>query len=795
MPPPRSSTSTGRRTSNATPTVSTPAPVLTDAVQKCVDTAAEAIATHREAKLVFMQGLLKRILREAYRESTTPPSVGTSQSVGVPPPSRGPSPCFVTQPNYHNGQFHQYHPPGDRFPIPQTPATSAHTISPHSTGMNTSHISATSTTSSTSTISTTASTTVHCSSHAAVSREAHRTHTVFAPIALVESLTKTNLLLVADMKSELQSIHNQLSTRPIEEIRQEQVQALEKMDERMQTLEKNFNKLKDIVMKRTNQSFKMDPKLLEQWNSTMLVIRRSPWMNMRLILNKIASDNIADLFPSDWAPKPCFSEMQEKHFKVLSEVMTAMFYQCGILQDYDVLAIHGYEQFLKALHHHVVMGNVTISQLGQFLILMTYMSFCRINHYTNYMRNEDAINLEVAVWMSIVIMAFRTSFHAEGSHRTINPYFKVLDTIIRRKLHVIITRYLEQECVCQNHVQCDLFPNTLTSEIILPSYQHFLQYLQEKGFFRFSVTNESEALSKYAKTITMIVLARVNGYYSPYFPQTIMEEEAKCLYGTNFSYAERDFFTNKLLKVTPNISQEVINQSIAFLERQKKVNCPCTIHTQKRGHEWIVFNRLPDRIHANHEDGSHMSDSGDTVGFSDTEDKAENEAPKVADTTSGSQNHEDMEEEDNSNIQDCTDASGASSENFTSAELTAGYNSIFNPTVSNSSSELSLHSRDERHIRCKNRTQKKNRRPTKTAKSDSEQAELIPEGILEESEQGIDSSTLCEFDQIVYRDNVKGKTCSFRYFKTYKFDWRLLLNHSNGEPMECKCPRGRLHSQ
>ena len=235
----------------------------------------------------------------------------------------------------------------------------------------------TSTTSSTSTISTTPSTTAHCSSHAAVSREAYRTLTGFAPIALVESLTKTNLLLVADMKSEFQSIHNQPS-----EIRKEQAQAFEKVNERMEALEKNFNELKDIVMKRTNQSFKMDPKLLEQWNSTMLVIRRSPWTSMRLILNKIASDNIADLFPSDWAPKPCFSELQEKHFKILSEVMTAMFYQCGILQDCDVLAIHGYEQFLKALHHHMVMGNTTISQLGQFLILMTCMSFCRINHCT-----------------------------------------------------------------------------------------------------------------------------------------------------------------------------------------------------------------------------------------------------------------------------------------------------------------------------------------------------------------------------------------------------------------------------
>ena len=100
MPPPRHTTSTGKRTSNANPTVSTPAPVLTDAVQKCVDTAAEAIATHREAKLVFMQGLLRRILREAYREPTNPPSAGTplAQSVfaGIPSPSRGLSFYFIT---------------------------------------------------------------------------------------------------------------------------------------------------------------------------------------------------------------------------------------------------------------------------------------------------------------------------------------------------------------------------------------------------------------------------------------------------------------------------------------------------------------------------------------------------------------------------------------------------------------------------------------------------------------------------------------------------------------------------
>ena len=229
-----------KTTSNANPTVSTPAPVLTDAVQKCVDTAAEAIATHREARLIFMQGLVRRILREAYREPTSPPSVGTSlvPSVfaGIPSTSRGPYPSFVTHPNYHDGQFHHYHPPN---PISHSPTTSAPTTT-QSAIMNTNQTSTmTSTTSST---STTPSTSVHYISNTfpTIAKEACRSHTVFAPMTLVESLTKTNLLLVADMKSEIQSIHNELSTIPFEEIKNEQSQAFDKVNDKIETLEKTL---------------------------------------------------------------------------------------------------------------------------------------------------------------------------------------------------------------------------------------------------------------------------------------------------------------------------------------------------------------------------------------------------------------------------------------------------------------------------------------------------------------------------------------------------------------------------
>ena len=67
----------------------------------------------------------------------------------------------------------------------------------------------------------------------------------------------------------------------------------------------------------------------------------------------------------------------------------------------------------------------------------------------------------------------------KGSHNTINPYFKSLPTIVRRNVHVITTRYMEQDCTCQNHVQCDMYPTSLASDVVLPSYQYFLQYLQK----------------------------------------------------------------------------------------------------------------------------------------------------------------------------------------------------------------------------------------------------------------------------------------------------------------------------
>ena len=166
---PKSTTSIGMTTSNANPNVSTTTPVLTDVVQKCVDTAAEATTS--------------------------------------------------------------------------TPTTTA--------GMTSSQIA--STTSTTSTTTTTKTATSSSNTIPTMARKAHRYHTVFAPITLVESLTKTNLLLVADVKSELQSMNKQLSK-----------QNAENLETRMEALEQGFIELREVVMQRTiNNHLKPNPELLE----------------------------------------------------------------------------------------------------------------------------------------------------------------------------------------------------------------------------------------------------------------------------------------------------------------------------------------------------------------------------------------------------------------------------------------------------------------------------------------------------------------------------------------------------
>ena len=416
--------------------------------------------------------------------------------------------------------------------------------------------------------------------------------TLFAPIGVAEDLSKTQYLLCGEIKEELKVLKETIAEIPFQDL-SKQVQELSKnLEIRMCSLELSYKTLKDIIFQRSHQQSQLDSSLLERWNPSDTVLRYSPWTSMRLMLNLVAEDNITDLFPNDWQPVSPQSTTQQKHFQALTEVMTELFLHCGLVNDEWVIEVTNFQDFLKVLLHHLVMGNISTTQVTQFTILMVYMSICRLKHYSDGMEDRHARMLQSSIWMTLTIMAFRTTFTMMGGTKIINTYYRNLPATVRRHLHVAVIRYMEQDCVCPNHVQCDIVPFSLTSEVVLPSYQHFLE---REHHLKGTQVNESEALIQFGKTILMPILARVNGYYSPYTAQTIKEEEDRCYFGRVFTHAEQEFFKHKLQAKYPKINQRSLDTAITFLRKQKLANCPCQVHSKTRGYDWVVFRRQPDR--------------------------------------------------------------------------------------------------------------------------------------------------------------------------------------------------------
>ena len=63
----------------------------------------------------------------------------------------------------------------------------------------------------------------------------------------------------------------------------------------------------------------------------------------------------------------------------------------------------------------------------------------------------------------------------------------------------------------------------------------------------------------------MMILTRVNGYYSPFFPSAIMQEEEQAETGDLFNLAEENFFRHRLKTLYPKIDEEGIKTAIGFL--------------------------------------------------------------------------------------------------------------------------------------------------------------------------------------------------------------------------------------
>ena len=155
--------------------------------------------------------------------------------------------------------------------------------------------------------------------------------TLFAPVGMAEDLTKVQMILCNEIKTELKAVKESIATIPFDDVQRKVTEATTMLEERMSNLEDQYNELKELIIHRTTQNLITDPTLLDHWNPVDMVMKHSPWTSMRLVLNKVASENITDLFPTDWHPRPTISSVQEKQYKVLTEVKTEMFQQCGLL--------------------------------------------------------------------------------------------------------------------------------------------------------------------------------------------------------------------------------------------------------------------------------------------------------------------------------------------------------------------------------------------------------------------------------------------------------------------------------
>ena len=187
---------------------------------------------------------------------------------------------------------------------------------------------------------------------------------------MAENLSKIQYLLCGEIKQELKLLKESIATIPFQELTKQIQELASNLEVQMSTLEYTYKNLNDLILQPTTQQSQLDPTLLERWNPIDMVLRYSPWTSMWLMLNLVTDDNITDLFLNDWQPTSLQSTIQQKHFQVLTEVMTEVFLQCGLVNHEQVIEVTNFQDFLKVLLHHLVLGNISTTQVTQFTILM-----------------------------------------------------------------------------------------------------------------------------------------------------------------------------------------------------------------------------------------------------------------------------------------------------------------------------------------------------------------------------------------------------------------------------------------
>ena len=170
--------------------------------------------------------------------------------------------------------------------------------------------------------------------------------------------------------------------------------------------------------------------------------------------------------------------------------------------------------------------------------------------------------------------------------------------------------------------------------------------------------------------------------------------------------AEEDFSRHRLRTLYPKIDEEGIKTAIGVLATQKFVNCPCTIHTEERGYEWIVFRRQPDRkigsTEEDEEDVNPFDISDDDVFFS-----AEAEEALLTPVPDEQEITPEFERSLEENI-------------YSSTDLSDGYKEMAKPQMSNLPHDSSLHFRDKTTTKPQETDQKKKKKNKKKKNKDRE---------------------------------------------------------------------------
>ena len=268
----------------------------------------------------------------------------------------------------------------------------------------------------------------------------------------------------------------------------------------------------------------------------------------------------------------------------------------------------------------------------------------------------------------------------------------------------------------------------------------------------------------------MLILARVNGYYSSYSAQSVTEEEDRCFFGNVFTHYEKEFFKHRLQSKFYKITNDSVETALAFLQKQKMANCPCQVHSASRGYDWVDFRRQPDRI--------------PTFYYEQTESESEDDDHEKEDDDYYSVEPIDIDDENKEDHTYCEqnpDVTGAASPDKIILPEDLDETSKKSEHVAEPEEASSIHSREEEE-------QNTNKKKTPTREEEDMQSE-----ISEDIEDNMDSvrskiaSYVC-FKPLMYYNRHQDIYYYYRYFKPYMLDHRLLtMGH------DCGCPVRRLH--